>query len=127
MRLINHFGRKVAVTPQAFLAEMLTDTGDMAVRTASGVARLPSSVPGYRLEVGLSGEPEWVAATPAAPAAHASTHQAGGSDELDLDTLGLPTGSVNFNGQQAVSLCIENRTSDPGSPAVGQIWLRTDL
>lgn len=22
---------------------------------------------------------------------------------------------------------IENRTSDPGSPAVGQIWLRTDL
>ena len=22
---------------------------------------------------------------------------------------------------------IENRTSDPGSPAVGQMWLRTDL
>jgi hypothetical protein len=26
-----------------------------------------------------------------------------------------------------VSLTIENRTSDPGSPAAGRIWLRTDL
>lgn len=24
-------------------------------------------------------------------------------------------------------LIVENRTSDPGSPAVGQLWLRTDL
>jgi hypothetical protein len=28
---------------------------------------------------------------------------------------------------QAVSFRLENRTSDPGSPATGQIWLRTDL
>jgi len=44
-----------------------------------------------------------------------------------LDHVPAPTASVNFNGQQATALRIENRTSDPGSPAVGQIWLRTDL
>ena len=27
----------------------------------------------------------------------------------------------------ATALVIENRTSDPSSPATGQIWLRTDL
>jgi len=35
--------------------------------------------------------------------------------------------AMNFNGQQAQAFVIENRTSDPGSPATGQIWLRTDL
>lgn len=44
-----------------------------------------------------------------------------------LNNVPVPTGAVNFNGQQATSLLIENRTSDPGSPATGQIWLRTDL
>lgn len=44
-----------------------------------------------------------------------------------LNELGAPSGSVNFNGQQAINFRIENRTADPGSPAVGQIWLRTDL
>jgi len=36
---------------------------------------------------------------------------------------------VNFSGtfNAAAGLVIENRTSDPPSPAVGQIWLRTDL
>jgi hypothetical protein len=33
------------------------------------------------------------------------------------------TGTINALG----GLVIENRTSDPPSPAVGQIWLRTDL
>jgi hypothetical protein len=50
-----------------------------------------------------------------APASHAlSAHTAA-------------TGAVDFGQQQAVALRIENRTSDPGSPATGQIWLRTDL
>ena len=44
-----------------------------------------------------------------------------------LNELGAPTGSVNFNDQQATNFRIENRTSDPSSPAVGEIWLRTDL
>ena len=29
--------------------------------------------------------------------------------------------------QQTAPLCIENRTSDPVNPYLGQIWLRTDL
>lgn len=58
---------------------------------------------------------------------HATTHKNGGSDEILLHELGEPTSSVEFNGQQALTLRIENRTSDPGSPATGQIWLRTDL
>jgi len=44
-----------------------------------------------------------------------------------LDRVPPPLASVDFNQQQAAQFCIENRTSDPGSPAVGQIWLRTDL
>jgi hypothetical protein len=47
--------------------------------------------------------------------------------DLALNQIDIPTGSVNFNGQQATSFRIENRTSDPSSPATGQIWLRTDL
>uniref|UniRef100_A0A6M3LX46 Uncharacterized protein n=1 Tax=viral metagenome TaxID=1070528 RepID=A0A6M3LX46_9ZZZZ len=44
-----------------------------------------------------------------------------------LNACTAPDGAVNFNQQQATSLVIENRTSDPGSPVNGQIWLRTDL
>lgn len=44
-----------------------------------------------------------------------------------LDVVPAPVASVNFAQQQATQFRIENRTSDPGSPAVGQIWLRTDL
>ena len=44
-----------------------------------------------------------------------------------LDEITPPAASVNFNGQQATAFRIENRTSDPVSPTVGQVWLRTDL
>lgn len=72
---------------------------------------------------GLSG----VLADPQTPAAHATSHKSGGGDSIKLNEFADPTGSVNFNGQQALAFRIENRTSDPGSPADGQIWLRTDL
>lgn len=62
-----------------------------------------------------------------APSAHAASHKNGGSDELLFHELGEPTASVQFAQQQALQLVIENRTSDPGSPVTGQIWLRTDL
>jgi len=39
-------------------------------------------------------------------------------------TLG---GNANFAQQQAISLVIENRTTDPSSPVAGQIWFRTDI
>lgn len=44
-----------------------------------------------------------------------------------LNELRDPNGSVEFAQQQALQFRVENRTSDPGSPAVGEIWLRTDL
>lgn len=44
-----------------------------------------------------------------------------------LDAIPVAVASVNFNGQQATNFRVENRTSDPASPSVGQIWLRVDL
>jgi hypothetical protein len=35
--------------------------------------------------------------------------------------------NMNCNQKQMVSMVIENRTSDPENPVVGQIWIRTDL
>lgn len=37
------------------------------------------------------------------------------------------TGSTNLNQNQIKDFVIDQRTSDPSSPAVGQIWYRTDL
>jgi hypothetical protein len=37
------------------------------------------------------------------------------------------SGSMDCNNQQMLSMRIENRTSDPGSPTVGQMWFRTDI
>jgi hypothetical protein len=44
-----------------------------------------------------------------------------------ISALPPPTATVNFANQQAMGLCIENRTADPATPGVGRIWLRTDL
>ena len=43
------------------------------------------------------------------------------SELLDIE------GNIDLNGNQIKNMVIENRTSDPSSPPVGQIWLRTDL
>lgn len=44
-----------------------------------------------------------------------------------LNECAAPDGNVDFNQKQAITLVIENRTTDPGTPVNGQIWLRTDL
>lgn len=61
------------------------------------------------------------------PDPHAASHKNGGSDELLLNEFGEPTGSVDFSLQQALSFRVENRTSDPGSPSEGRLWIRTDI
>lgn len=68
-----------------------------------------------------------VANTDYAAATHASRHKNGGADEILFHELGEPTASVEFSQQQALQFVVENRTSDPGSPVTGQLWLRTDL
>lgn len=52
--------------------------------------------------------------------------EAGGTTPT-LDAVPAPVASVDFDQQEALQFRIENRTSDPGTPAVGQLWLRTDL
>lgn len=45
-----------------------------------------------------------------------------------LNVYGWPLlQSAQFNQLQALQFVVENRTSDPGSPVTGQLWLRTDL
>ena len=49
------------------------------------------------------------------------------SYKLDVTGNVRLNGTVDFNKNQAVNFRLENRTSEPSSPAVGQIWIRTDL
>jgi hypothetical protein len=44
-----------------------------------------------------------------------------------LDVFADPVAPVEFSQEQALQFVLENRTSDPGSPVTGQIWIRTDL
>jgi len=44
-----------------------------------------------------------------------------------LDSAGKVLENMNFDKKQGLAFVIENRTSDPDTPADGQIWLRTDL
>ena len=44
-----------------------------------------------------------------------------------LDTFANPVAAMDFAQQQTLQFVIENRTSDPGAPVTGQLWLRTDL
>lgn len=99
--------------------------GDLLVRSGGTWVRLAAgATSGHVLtSTGAGSAPSWQAAL----GAHATTHKNGGSDELLLHELGEPTASVEFAQQEALQFRIENLTTDPGSPAEGQIWLRTDL
>lgn len=48
-------------------------------------------------------------------------------DTVAINDLKTADADYNMAGFQLVGLALENRTSDPGSPTTGQIWLRTDL
>lgn len=37
------------------------------------------------------------------------------------------SGDLDFNKNEALEMCLEVLTSDPGAPATGQIWFRSDL
>lgn len=46
---------------------------------------------------------------------------------VTLDAIANPVAAMDFAQQQSQRFVIENRTSDPGAPVAGEIWLRTDL
>jgi len=46
---------------------------------------------------------------------------------LDVNGDASINGDLNMNQNQIQNMVIENRTSDPSNPAVGQIWIRTDI
>ena len=46
---------------------------------------------------------------------------------LSYFTAGLSANSISGYINSNAGFVLENRTSDPGSPVIGQIWIRTDL
>jgi hypothetical protein len=46
---------------------------------------------------------------------------------VTLDAIANPVAAMDFAQQQSQRFVIENRTSDPGAPVAGEIWIRTDL
>jgi len=60
------------------------------------------------------------------PSSHASTHAKGGADAITVDWTQLRN-IPDIRNQSSAALTLEVRTSDPTSPAVGRIWLRSDL
>lgn len=107
------------------------------VLTAGDAITLTDAGAGSTVTVGVTAGaigPTQLAATTVVAAAYTSANITVDADgrltaaaSNTLDTIPDPVASVDFAQQQALRFRIENRTSDPGSPAVGEIWLRTDL
>ena len=144
--------KKLAYEDDVITKALLTTKGDIVY--ASG-----ASTP-VRLGIGGDNEvltvatdvPNWEA--PAAPSAHAASHQNGGGDEISvaalsglladdqhvldaevttvieatpLNDLANPDGPVAFDGQEATDLVLENSAEPPATAVVGKIYMDTDL
>ncbi len=101
-------------------------SGYASLSAATKVVEQPASITDH-----LDGSPDEDDATKAPTSEWAFDHNANTDTHHSqahlLDGHTNPTGSVEFNQQQALQFVIENRTSDPGSPVEGQTWIRTDL
>ena len=65
-----------------------------------------------------------------APQAHAASHKNAGSDEILLNEFGEPTGAVDFNGQEAENLIIQQVANEAAvtayaTPVVGKVLFAT--
>ena len=100
-------------------AAVLSDTTPEAItENASGSAGVATE----------ASRRDHVHASPASwtPSSHATSHKSGGGDEIDLDELGVPTGSVDFNKQEVVNMVIEQQSTAPSTPTQGQVYYDTD-
>lgn len=50
-----------------------------------------------------------------------------GDLKVGTQTIRISRNRLDMDEKPIVNFVIENRTSDPGSPATGRMWLRTDL
>jgi hypothetical protein len=100
------------------------DKGDITVSGAGTVWTIDSGAVDW---AEVSGKPATFPPDAHTQAASTITDLATTVQAYTLDTFANPVASLDFAQQQTLQFVIENRTSDPGSPATGQIWLRTDL
>lgn len=115
--------KKLAYADDVILKSLLTAHGDIIYASAANTpAVLAHGSEGDVLTI-ASNLPSWAA--PGAPAAHASTHHTGDTDELLLNDL-VAEGAVNFAGYQATDFVLENLAT-PGTAVVGKIYFDTDL
>lgn len=59
------------------------------------------------------------------PKTHVTSHKNSGSDELLLNELGEPTGSIDINKQSLLNPVIDPQESAPGTPSDGQVYYNT--
>lgn len=122
-------------------AGSFTDNGVIYGNATAALGATAEGATGQVLTGSTGNPPVW--SDTATPSAHShSPSDITGTAVVDLDARltddrnptshalsvhSAAVASVDFAKQQAMALCIENRTDDPSTPAVGQMWLRTDL
>ena len=108
----------------------------VSVVTANGVSGSvanPNTTPALTLTLGAI-TPSSVAASGAVSGSNLSGTNTGDQTSIvgitgtkaQFDTA-VTDGNILYNDEQGLGFRFENRTSDPGTPTVGQVWLRTDL
>jgi hypothetical protein len=122
--------KKIAYEDNVITKATFTTKGDMLVTTgASTPTRLAVGTDGQVIVADAASAPGVKWQTGPTPGAHATTHKRGGSDELDLDELGVPDGAVDFNLQQATDLVVMTVANEAALPssgvAVGQLCFAT--
>lgn len=121
-----------ALVDDAAASDQRTTLGLGSVDNTSDAAKPVSTATQTALDLKADIASPTFTGTPAAPTAAVGTNTTqvattAYARAMPLNTLAPPTGSVDFSQQESLQFRIENRTDDPVAPAVGQIWLRTDL
>ena len=115
----------------AIMESIMAAKGNLIGASAAGTpAVLAPGTNGQVLTVDSAQALGFKWAAPGAPAAHASTHKNGGTDELLLHELGEPTAAVKFEGQQGQDFVIHNvadaTARDALTPVIGKVAQQQD-